>query len=363
MDPEPPLIAVEHLNHFFGQGEAGHQVLFDVNLTVLPGEIVLLSGPPGSGKTTLLTLLGGLRRLQQGSVRIFGQELHGLDARARAAVRRRIGFIFRRHNLLEALTAYQNVKTALDLDALGPAQERERIVELLTGLGLAGQMHDKPERLSGEQRQRVAVARALANRPRLILADEPTAALDAESSRTIIRRLQELAKGRERCTSVIVTHDSRILDAADRILNLVDGRITSDVVVTESVLGALFLSKCPIFTGLTPDALARMADKMERERHSAGEAIIRQGDRGDKLYLIRRGSVDVLTDPGKPAVPLSEGDSFGERALLSNEPQNATFVARDEVETYTLVRKHFQEALEASASLKEQLLKAYFHRQ
>jgi putative ABC transport system ATP-binding protein len=363
MGPEPPLVAVEHVNHFFGRGEAGRQVLFDINLTISPGEVVLITGPPGSGKTTLLTLIGGLRTVQQGSLRVFGQELHGLGAAARLAVRRQIGFIFRRHNLLEALTAYQNVKTALDLDALGPAEEHERIVELLTGLGLARQVNDKPEKLSGEQRQRVAVARALANRPQLILADEPTAALDAVSGRTAVRRFQDLARGPERCASVIVTHDHRILDAADRIVNLVDGRIRSNVVVTESVLGALFLSKCSIFTGLTPDALARLADGMEHERHPAGTTIFRQGDRGDRLYLIRRGSVDVVTDSDKPAARLNEGDFFGERALLTDEPRNVTVVAREDVEMYTLNRRHFQEALEASASLKEQLLKAYFQRQ
>jgi putative ABC transport system ATP-binding protein len=228
-------------------------------------------------------------------------------------------------------------------------------------------MHYKPAKLSGGQRQRVAIARALANRPRLILADEPTAALDAESSRTVVGRLQQLAKGPDRCTSVIVTHDNRILDVADRIINMVDGRIKSNVVVTESVLGALFLSKCPVFAGLTPDALAQMADQMDHERHPAGEEIIRQGDPGDMFYLIRRGSVDVVKDRGTPAerheARLGEGDFFGERALLTNEPRNATVIAREEVETYTLDKKHFQEALEASASLKEQLLKAYFQRQ
>jgi putative ABC transport system ATP-binding protein len=362
MVPEPPLIAVEHVHHVFGHCDADPQVLSDINLTVLPGEIVFVTGPPGSGKTTLLTLLGGLRIVQQGSIRVFGQELHGLDAQTREALRRRIGFVFRRPDLLGALTAYQNVKVALDLDTPGRAEERERIVELLTGLGLASEMHDKPAKLSGSQRQRVAVARALANRPRLILADEPTAGLDADEGRAVVRRLQALAKGPERCASVIATHDHRILDAADRLIHLAGGRITSNVVVTESVLAALFLSKCPIFTGLTPDALARLADRMGREHHPAGAAIFRQGDRGDSMYLIRRGSVEVVTDPGKPASRLSEGDFFGERALLTDAPRNTTAVARDEVETYKLDRKHFQEALEASASLKEQLLRAYFQR-
>jgi putative ABC transport system ATP-binding protein len=367
MSPGPLPIVVEHVNHVYGQGEAGHQVLFDITLSVLPGEITIVTGPSGSGKTTLLTLLGGLRSVQQGSVRVFGRELRGLDAVGLVAVRRQIGFIFQRHNLLEALTAYQNVKMAIDLDLLAPAQGHERIVELLTELGLADRMGYRPAKLSGGQRRRVAIARALALRPPLILADEPTAALGAEASRAVVGILQKLAKGPGRCASVIVTHDSRILDVADRIINLADGRIKSNVVVTESVLGALFLSKCPAFAGLTPDALAQMADKMGYERHPAGTVIIRQGDRGGQFYLIRRGSVNVVLDQGTPAQRtvdrLSVGDFFGERALVANEPRYATVVAREDVEAYTLDKQHFQEVLEASASLKEQLLKAYFQRQ
>jgi putative ABC transport system ATP-binding protein len=367
MSAEPPPIVVEHLNHCYGQGKAGNQVLHDNTLSVLPGEIAILTGPSGSGKTTLLTLLGGLRAVRQGNVRVFGQELRGLDAAGLVAVRRQIGFFFQRATLLEALTAYQNVKVALDLDSLDPAQERERVAELFTELGIADRVQSRPAELTVGQRQCVAIARALARRPRLILADEPTAALDAASSRAVVGMLQKRAKGPERCASVIVTHDSRFLDVADRIINLADGRIRSNVVVTESVLGALFLSKCPAFAGLTPDALARMADQMGHERHPAGTAILRQGDRGDKFYLIRRGSVDVVTDQGTKAertvARLREGEFFGDRALLTGEPHKATVVACEEVETYTLDRQHFQEALEASASLKEQLLKAYFQRQ
>src|SRR5439155_22151374 len=145
--------------------------------------------------------------------------------------------------------------------------------------------------LSGGQRQRVAVARALVNRPRLIWAGEPTSALDAETGRGVVHYLKELAA--EGCTSLIVTHDNRILDVATRIVNMVDGRIKSNVVVTEAVVTALFLSRAPAFAQLPPDALAKVADKMGRERFPAGATIITQGEVGDKFYLIGKGSVDV----------------------------------------------------------------------
>jgi CRP-like cAMP-binding protein len=159
---------------------------------------------------------------------------------------------------------------------------------------------------------------------------------------------------------VIVTLDSRLLGAADRIVGLADGRVTSNVVVTESVLSALFLSKCPMLAGLTPDALTRVADRLVLEKHPTGAVIYRRGDSGDKFYLIRRGAVEVVTE--RTGARLREGDYFGEGALVTDEPRNATAVAREEVETYTLTREHFREALAASVSLKEELLKTYLQR-
>ena len=166
---EAPVLCVRNVQHHYGQGEARKQVLFDNNLEVMPGEIVIMTGPSGSGKTTLLTLIGGLRTVQQGSVFVLGRELYGLSGRALIEVRRGIGFIFQAHNLFEALTAYQNVKMAVDLTASARAVMHARITELLAALGLEQRIHYKPDSLSGGQRQRVAIARALANRPRLIL--------------------------------------------------------------------------------------------------------------------------------------------------------------------------------------------------
>jgi len=360
------VIRVRQLNHFYGQGETRKQVLFDNNLEVGPGEIVIMTGPSGSGKTTLLTLIGGLRTVQEGQVRVLGQELTGLSKKDLVDVRKGIGFIFQAHNLFESLTAYQNVRMAMELQRYDRQAMDRRIVEVLTSLGLEHRIYYRPEALSGGQRQRVAIARALSNRPKLILADEPTAALDEKSGRDVVNLLQQLAR-EEQATSVIVTHDNRILDVADRIVSMVDGHIKSNVLVKEAAVKCEFLSRSVAFSGLTPSTLANVAEKMSLERFPAGAVIVRQGDVGDKLYLIRRGKVEVFIDDDqgnrRQVAPLGEGDIFGEMALLSGEPRSATVVAREEVEVYALGKADFQAALEASASFREELYKIYFQRQ
>ena len=331
----------------------------------MPGEIVIMTGPSGSGKTTLLTLIGALRTLQEGSIRIYGRELMGLAGRDLVEMRRGVGFIFQRHNLLEALSAYQNVKLALELHSANGVDQDRRIVGILERLKLGHRIHYKPAKLSGGQRQRVAVARALVNHPRLILADEPTAALDAETGRDVVNYLKELSAGG--CTSLIVTHDNRILDVASRIVNMVDGRIKSNVVVTEAVVTCLFLSRVSLFAQFTPDALSKIAEKMQKAQFPADARIITQGEIGSTFYLISKGSVEVSQqrdgEPGKTIARLGVGDFFGERALMTDEPRNATIVAREETETYTLTKADFTAAMSAHGSLKEQLLKTYFQRQ
>src|SRR5438034_9796181 len=213
-----PAVRVAGLNHHYGQGDTRSQVLFDNHLEIAPGEIVILTGPSGSGKTTLLTLVSGLRTVQTGSVQVLGRELRGLRPAELIQSRRGIGFIFQAHNLFDSLTACQNVKMALELPGARRAGLRERpgnarATELLTALGLGHRIYYKPAQLSGGQRQRVAIARALANRPKLVMADEPTAALDEKSGRDVVNLLQQLAR-EEGTTSLIVTHDNRILDVA-----------------------------------------------------------------------------------------------------------------------------------------------------
>lgn len=201
------------------------QILFDVDLTLNSGEVVILKGPSGSGKTTLLTLMGGLRSAQSGSLEVFGEELVGANKQKLVQIRRNIGYIFQAHNLLESLTARQNVQMSLELhQEIKVAEIRQRAIAILEAVGLKEHADYHPHNLSGGQKQRVAIARALVSRPKMMLADEPTAALDGKSGRNIVQLMQQLAK-EQGCTILIVTHDNRILDVADRIVELEDGKI------------------------------------------------------------------------------------------------------------------------------------------
>lgn len=218
-------IDVSGLTHRFGDGETAKPVLQDLSLAVDAGEIVLLTGPSGSGKTTLLTLVGALRAVQDGSCRVLGTELAGASERERVALRRRIGFIFQHHNLLGFLTARQNVAMALEVEAALPEKDRlARADAALEAVGLGDKRLVYPATLSGGQRQRVAIARALVHEPGIVLADEPTAALDGRTGGETMRLLRRLAKDRGR-TILLVTHDPRILDIADRVIAMEDGRI------------------------------------------------------------------------------------------------------------------------------------------
>ena len=205
---------------------------------VSQGEILILTGPSGSGKTTLLTLMGALRAVQSGSVRILGQELRGEREGALVRVRRQIGYIFQSHNLLKALSVEQNVRMAIQLGELRKlprSDQLSRIREVLDRVGLVEHIQKPIDQLSAGQRQRVAIARALVNRPRIVLADEPTASLDKQSGRDVVDLIQQLAR-EQGASVVLVTHDNRILDVADRILHLEDGTVRplSDAVASDA---------------------------------------------------------------------------------------------------------------------------------
>ncbi len=220
-------IAAGQLNFSFGEGELQKQILFDVTFNVAQGEVVLLTGPSGSGKTTLLTLIGGLRHVRSGELTVLSQAMHQATKTDLVQVRRNIGFIFQQHNLLPFLTARKNVEMTFQLHPEVPAAEvYQRSEEILTRVGLGDRLDYHPARLSGGQKQRVAIARALAADPKLILADEPTAALDSQSGRDVVDLLQELARSKG-CPVLMVTHDNRVLDIADRIIHMEDGRIQS----------------------------------------------------------------------------------------------------------------------------------------
>jgi len=221
-------IRVAGLNHFFGTGEARKQALFDLNLDIKRGSLTVLMGPSGSGKTTVLTLMGCLREVNEGSVRLLGQELNAASEAQMVSLRSRLGFIFQAHNLHESLTAVQNVLMGLQVHgAADPAKQRAAANHILDLVGLSDRRDYLPGNLSGGQKQRVAVARALVSNPDIVFADEPTAALDKESGHTIVAMLKTLGQVRQ-TTTVMVTHDNRILEMADRIITLEDGRVVAD---------------------------------------------------------------------------------------------------------------------------------------
>ena len=228
------IAAARGLNHWFGSGEARKQALFDVNLTLPRGSFTVRMGPSGSGKTTVLTLMGCLRAVQDGSVQLLGQELNGAAEAQLVTLRRRLGFIFQAHNLHESLTAQQNVMMGVQVQGTVAKEMAAKAADHALGLvGLANRTTYLPANLSGGQKQRVAVARALVGNPALVLADEPTAALDKDSAADVVDLLKRMGAARG-TTTLLVTHDNRILDRADRILTLEDGRIVKD----ESRIGA-----------------------------------------------------------------------------------------------------------------------------
>jgi putative ABC transport system ATP-binding protein len=220
-----PVVNIENLHHAFGKGQLAKPVLIDIDLAIAPGEIVILTGPSGSGKTTLLSLMGGLRSAQQGSLNILGQELLGASKKQLVELRSRIGYIFQAHNLLDCLTAQENVRMALRLRKnLSYGDRTAQAAAMLEAVGLGHRVNYRPDNLSGGQKQRVAIARALVTQPQLILADEPTAALDSQSGREVVELMQHLARD-QGCTILLVTHDNRILDIAHRIIHMEDGRL------------------------------------------------------------------------------------------------------------------------------------------
>jgi putative ABC transport system ATP-binding protein len=219
-------IVVQGLNHWYGEGDARWQAIHDVSLEVTRGSLTVLAGPSGCGKSTLLTLMGGLRHVQEGSVQLLGMELHGADATLQQAMRRRLGVIFQAHNLHGSLTALQNVLVGLQVHGRGGNADAQHAAatHLLRILGLAERVAYFADQLSGGERQRVAIARALVSNPEVVLADEPTAALDSQSSLLVVNMFKAL--GRERgVTTVMITHDDRIHRLADKVLLMRDGRI------------------------------------------------------------------------------------------------------------------------------------------
>jgi len=223
------VISVRNVKKVFVEGRNQVPVLHGVDFDVEQGEVVLLMGPSGSGKTTLLSIMGCILRATSGSVQIAGREVANLDECELPGVRlKNIGFIFQGFNLFPTLSVGENVELALDLKGMRGAKAKEESRRLLEQVGLAAKYDSFPSDLSGGQKQRVAVARALSGSPGVILADEPTAALDSHSGRNVMEMMRELAHKHGRGV-VVVTHDSRVLEFGDRIVHMEDGRIAEPV--------------------------------------------------------------------------------------------------------------------------------------
>ena len=222
----PPLVELNDVTRIYNEGTSSEVVAVShVNLRIETGRFVILMGPSGSGKTTLLMLLGGLLKPTSGTVSLLGTEISRLSEKELPYVRRRqIGFIFQGFNLFPALTAVENVEATLNVKEVRGQKAEDQAKALLEKVGLSARMHHLPEDLSGGEKQRVAVARALAGEPPIILADEPTAALDSKTGRAIVGLLKELSQ-RENRLVFVVSHDNRILDYADEILYMNDGML------------------------------------------------------------------------------------------------------------------------------------------
>jgi len=222
-----PVVLARGLTKTFEVGQLAVRALRGVDLAVEEGDFLALVGPSGSGKTTLLNLIGALDRPSAGTLEVLGRDVAALGKRERAELRlRAIGFVFQAYNLVPVLTACENVEFVLELQGMG-AERRRRAREVLSELGLADLADRRPAELSGGQQQRVAVARAVASRPRLVLADEPTANLDGENAEVLMHLMRDL-RDAHGMTFLFSTHDPRVVAHAVRVVTLVDGRVARD---------------------------------------------------------------------------------------------------------------------------------------
>ncbi len=230
-------IEVENLTKIYGKGDSAVTALADASIQVKPGELVAILGPSGSGKTTLLTCIGLINEPTHGKVVIDGTTVAdggwhgGIDLKRMR--REKLGFIFQAHNLIPFLTARENVMVALEINNFSRNEAKARAAELLVSLNLGHRLNNYPSALSGGEAQRVAIARALANKPKVILADEPTAALDTENGRNVMILLKKLAM-ENHSAILVVTHDHRMVEGFDRIFHVSDGRIDTEKYNSES---------------------------------------------------------------------------------------------------------------------------------
>lgn len=301
--PPAPLIRTVDLTRQYGVGETSVRALDGVSLTVLPGEFVSIMGPSGCGKSTLLNMLGALDQPTSGEVWVNGENLARLKEVDRFRART-IGFVFQLHNLLPTLTALENVEVPMMGQEANPRRRRDRAHELLALVGLNDRAGYLPNQLSGGQRQRVAVARALANTPALLLADEPTGALDSQSGEEILALLAELNRTRQ-TTIAVVTHDRRVAQATQRILRMRDGRIVDDHRIVDA---------------LEEDLRMLAQSKLGQAILDDGDAPMRQISSDEELVLRRilLRSMAGLPAPAAPPKPIAP--TLAAAALMPRKP-------------------------------------------
>jgi len=223
-----PVLSARGATKTYRQGKLDVPALRGVDLEVREGEFLALVGPSGSGKTSLLNLVGALDVPTSGELSVLGKRVASLSRAERAELRlRSLGFVFQAFNLVPVLTALENVEFVLELQGIGATERHARALQVLAELGLADLAHRRPAELSGGQQQRVAVARAVAARPRLVLADEPTANLDGENAEVLMHLMRDL-RDRHGMTFLFSTHDPRVVDHAVRVITLVDGAVARD---------------------------------------------------------------------------------------------------------------------------------------
>lgn len=331
------VVAIQNLNHYYQEGRGRRQVIFNINLTIKVGETLFLTGESGSGKTTLISLIGCLRSVQEGSLKILGQELRGAGQSQLINLRRNLGYVFQHFNLFDFMTICQNVQVSLELQKnFDPDQARLKSEALLKKVGLEHRLNAYPRELSGGQKQRVAIARALVHRPKLILADEPTAALDSKTGREVVELIQGLAK-QQGSAVLIVTHNNRILDLADRIVRIKDGQLGVGYVEELSL----------ILPTLTDKQLTEIASKIELRTYEPGLTIIGQGDPAKEFYILIEGTVEVINknDDSEAVVleRLYRGNFFGEISLLKGEKciENVRVTSESEAKVMVIDRETF----------------------
>ncbi len=351
------IVVIQNLNHYYPEGKERRQVLSNINLTIKPGKIVFLTGESGSGKTTLISLIGCLRSVQEGSLKILGEELCGANEDQLTKLRCHLGYVFQHFNLFDFMTIRQNVQVSLELqENCEPHKAIFQSEALLHEVGLGQRANAYPRELSGGEKQRVAIARALVHRPKLVLADEPTAALDSKTGREVLEVIHDLAK-QQGSAVLIVTHNLRILDLADEILKIEDGQL--DLACAEQL--------SLVLPTLTYKQLNEIGNNIELRTYQPGSTIINQGDSALNFFILLEGMVDIIQDnTGEESVflgRLGKGDFFGQIPLLRGSQHLANICVNSDSEAKVLVmnRKTFLKMIHdspmTSAIIKYQTLK------